>query len=828
MANKSNFKRDIISQNQDNIEIFSRFFDALHSVDDNEIELVIKTHFLDEEKSVLDKDDVECYMEGIAETELEENPNCKLDMQRVKDLSIAIMNFEETTGFNINDYDMDDEDDEIMNQFVTYFEDIKKYDSKDFFNDPYIKAVNIEPKDFKKVKRVYTDEMVDSLIKNMHESMVEDALENIYNDEVAYDEDLDFQSLSELLDICDMDIETLEKIEGLTPGDAIEIPIKDKDVRNVIDWLMENIGNTDSFDSEKQCLRFICQDVDEDEDEDFDFYDIDDIENIEDTFISDNFKRDNDEMRVNITLKKLVELCGYENVKGLDDMKTGDKIKIPVNDDNKDRVINFLKNELGQEVDLTAIKGGNIEIEVNCLRNSSEEEMLSEFREFLDDIIDCVNPETKEEIVNRLCTIDFMRYAHSSKSEEEFKHRIMRSIVEEYKDIVDEYDDIDDYDDDFDENSFFTPRVGGETVEKYINLSSDEKKELWVENIKEYMDIDGEFDELDEEEMEAFEDEIKNTATKIVSEERRLIENSRDYFTSLHRFGNTLSMGKVKYSDLEIIKVGEPIKNKVRYTADLNIGYLEGDVEGIDFYRTEFDKDLDGEYMYKLASISPSEFAILKHYISMMNKDVVVFGLGAGYFAFSTALKSNVKSVVVVEDNLDTIEFFNINILPQLKAKYKDAVDKITIIHRDFKEAFTDKDFMNKFDTGFTDIFRREGTGASEELPVDKFIEYLELDKFNKLDMHYMGENKLYYVFRIALIRYIGYTGNIITDEEEEMYLNDIDTDPFHRKIDTYFKRNNVFFTGPESMYSFLMDAEIHKKILSIIDNKEPRLKIVK
>ena len=77
-------------------------------------------------------------------------------------------------------------------------------------------------------------------------------------------------------------------------------------------------------------------------------------------------------------------------------------------------------------------------------------------------------------------------------------------------------------------------------------------------------------------------------------------------------------------------------------------------------------------------SITPAEINSMKSVIAKAHGKVITYGLGLGYFAYLSHLKSEVVSITVVEKDTRVIDLFVTYILPQFKYQ-----SKIKIIHGD-------------------------------------------------------------------------------------------------------------------------------------------------
>jgi len=79
--------------------------------------------------------------------------------------------------------------------------------------------------------------------------------------------------------------------------------------------------------------------------------------------------------------------------------------------------------------------------------------------------------------------------------------------------------------------------------------------------------------------------------------------------------------------------------------------------------------------------------------------DVVVFGLGLGYFTYMVSEKDSVRKIRVIEKSSEVIELFRKYIMPQVK-----NADKIEIINED-AFVYAEKDLKNGCDYAFVDLW---------------------------------------------------------------------------------------------------------------------------
>lgn len=74
-----------------------------------------------------------------------------------------------------------------------------------------------------------------------------------------------------------------------------------------------------------------------------------------------------------------------------------------------------------------------------------------------------------------------------------------------------------------------------------------------------------------------------------------------------------------------------------------------------------------------IASVDPYVIKTMEEYINKAHGDVLVYGLKMGYFVYMASLKEDVKSITVVEDDPELIDFFVKNKVFNEKVKFSDS-----------------------------------------------------------------------------------------------------------------------------------------------------------
>lgn len=109
---------------------------------------------------------------------------------------------------------------------------------------------------------------------------------------------------------------------------------------------------------------------------------------------------------------------------------------------------------------------------------------------------------------------------------------------------------------------------------------------------------------------------------------------------------------------------------------DIEVEKSYREIPKIGFFTEEFSFPTVYEDGVEWMAIKPNEIETMKPHIEKMSGNVVVFGLGLGYFAYMISQKESVKSITIVERDSSVIKLFEENILPQFENKHKIKIVK--------------------------------------------------------------------------------------------------------------------------------------------------------
>lgn len=123
-------------------------------------------------------------------------------------------------------------------------------------------------------------------------------------------------------------------------------------------------------------------------------------------------------------------------------------------------------------------------------------------------------------------------------------------------------------------------------------------------------------------------------------------------------------------------------------------------------------------------SVIPHEINTMKQPIKNAKGDVLVLGLGLGYYVFNILNKKEVNSVTVIENDKRIISLFNEYLLPKFPHQ-----EKLSIIYGDAIEFV--RNSPRKFDYVFADIWHNVGDGEMLYLKIKNKEKYHPEAKFD-------------------------------------------------------------------------------------------------
>ncbi|MFA6755073.1 MAG: hypothetical protein WCR97_01000 [Bacilli bacterium] len=163
------------------------------------------------------------------------------------------------------------------------------------------------------------------------------------------------------------------------------------------------------------------------------------------------------------------------------------------------------------------------------------------------------------------------------------------------------------------------------------------------------------------------------------------------------------------YSPYQVFIYKDITINKDNYYSETNyLGYFSTSFKYLEV--------LEGDTTWM--SITPHEINTMEDSINVATGNILVLGLGLGYYPYMISNKDSVKDVTIIELDKDVIDIFNRFILPQFKYK-----NKIHIINMDAIKYLKETN-LNIYNYIFIDLYHN---------PIDGLPFYLEISKLEDI-----------------------------------------------------------------------------------------------
>ena len=159
-------------------------------------------------------------------------------------------------------------------------------------------------------------------------------------------------------------------------------------------------------------------------------------------------------------------------------------------------------------------------------------------------------------------------------------------------------------------------------------------------------------------------------------------------------------------------------------------------------------------------SIIPNEIETMKDDIDKVSGNVLVYGLGLGYFAYMISLKEDVKSITIVERDPHIIKLFKEMILPQFE-----HLEKIKIIEQDaFDFERTNQD---TFDFAYVDLYHGSDDG------IEIYLKFKALERRSSHYLYWLEDSLVNVIRRNIITLFYEKLEGIESDYNKETCFND-------------------------------------------------------
>ena len=159
--------------------------------------------------------------------------------------------------------------------------------------------------------------------------------------------------------------------------------------------------------------------------------------------------------------------------------------------------------------------------------------------------------------------------------------------------------------------------------------------------------------------------------------------------------------------------------------------YIE--INSLGYFKDEFSFITLNHKGVTWMNITPNEIETMEKAVNEAKGDVLVFGLGLGYFPFMALLKNEVKSVTVIENDKTIIDLFNKHLKPKFPHQ-----EKLNIIYDDANN-YLSKDL--KADYVFVDLWHNPEDG------IEFFLKFKETERKQKGAKFFYWLESSFYLF---------------------------------------------------------------------------------
>lgn len=191
-------------------------------------------------------------------------------------------------------------------------------------------------------------------------------------------------------------------------------------------------------------------------------------------------------------------------------------------------------------------------------------------------------------------------------------------------------------------------------------------------------------------------------------------------------------------------------------------------------------------------SITPNEINTMKNSIERAEGNVLVLGLGLGYYPYMISLKNDVKTIDIIEKDKQIIDIFQKHIF-----RFFNNKDKLKVINDD-AFSYINK-IKNKYDFVFVDLYHNPIDG----LPI--YIKFKKIESQNDIHFDYWLEEGLLAYLRRLVITIMEESCEGKNDKdyqkascEEDEIINEI-----------YFKTKNIVFKDFNQIVNYLKNDSL-------------------
>ena len=263
-------------------------------------------------------------------------------------------------------------------------------------------------------------------------------------------------------------------------------------------------------------------------------------------------------------------------------------------------------------------------------------------------------------------------------------------------------------------------------IETLIKTSGYQEKEVLMSIVAEYLDFDLSFEDNEEVFTRYIADIIEPLDIN-----KYLNNEYYQLFKDTKAKENNYELVIDKYAPYELFAYKDMTTFKDSYIEKNSLGYFKDEYPFLALnYRG-----------VTWMSVTPNEIETMEGATKEVKGNVVIFGLGLGYFAFMASNKYDVKHITIIENDKYIISLFNKYIFPKFKNK-----DKIEVIYTDAL------DYINNpitQDYAFVDLWHDPFDGLK------LFLKFKKIEPKSNCKFLYWLESSFYLLLRRCMLSLI-------------------------------------------------------------------------
>lgn len=329
-------------------------------------------------------------------------------------------------------------------------------------------------------------------------------------------------------------------------------------------------------------------------------------------------------------------------------------------------------------------------------------------------------------------------------------------------------------------NREITSKKEVDLLAKRFNCS---EKEVFFSKISDYLDIDLEIEDNEE----VFNKYVLGSIHEL--DTKKYLENP--YYKAINNL-------HIKDGNYELVTDHYEPYELFAYQDMSSENYME--INSLGYFKEIFSFIALNHKGVTWMNITPNEIETMDKAVKEAKGDVLVFGLGLGYFPFMALLKPEVKSVTIIENDKKIIELFNKHLKPHFPHQ-----EKLNIIYDDANNYLT-KDYQA--DYVFVDLWHNPEDG------IDFYLKFKKSEsKHKESKFFYWLESSFYLFLRRCLFALIA---EQMEKDDPSMYQKAESIED--KIINTYYRKTkNLLVSNKEDLDNLLTETSL---LIFVLDDR--------